>query len=262
MEIGGKILTGAAVTALLAVAGHYATGDGFISGLEHAAQTEMTAQGMDGVTVTFSHDPLSRKALLDGDVSNDVKLSAMNAVSDIPGISSAHWVSDDIARTGPDRSSKQINGGPAVDPAIDAAVKDCQSGVDKVIENKKLSFRSGSAYISPASNKILDEVAAALKPCSGLAIAVGGHTDDAGNAEVNRIMSQERADRVRAGLMERGIPENLITATGYGAQQPLATGSGPEADAQNRRIEFKLSATNGLAANEKETNDANSQQGE
>lgn len=256
MEVGGKILIGAAVTVLLGLAGHYATGDNFISGLEKAAQTEMKARGMDGVTVAFSHDPLSRKALLNGNVSNDEKLSALNAISDIPGVSSAHWVSDDITL------DESITDGPTVDPAIAAAVKDCQGGVDKVIEAKKLNFRSGSAYLSLESNAILDEVAAALKPCSGLAIAVDGHTDNNGNAEVNRIMSQERADRVRAGLIERGIPENLITATGYGAAQPLATGSGAEADAQNRRIEFKLSATNLPAANEKESNDANSQQGE
>ena len=258
MEVGGKILTGVAMTGLLALAGHYANGDSYVSGLENVAQTEMTAQGMDGIKVSFARSPLSRKALLEGDVSNDMKLSAMNAVSDIPGVSSAYWVSDDKAPTG----RAKITDDAAADPVIATAVSTCQSSVDKVIEDKKLSFRSGSAYISPASNKILDEIAAALKPCSGLVIAVGGHTDDAGNAEVNRIMSQERADRVRAGLMERGIPENLITATGYGARQPLATGKGPEADAQNRRIEFKLSAMTKLAGKKKAINDANSQQGE
>lgn len=258
MEVGGKILTGAAVSMVLALAGHYATGEGFISGLEKTAQTEMTAQGMDGVKVSLARDPLSRKALLNGDVPNDIKLKALSAVSDIPGISSAQWAGNALNATEAGADTDQSSdAGPAVDPAIEAALKDCQTGVDTVVESKKLSFRSGSAYLSPESNRILDELAAALKPCSGLAVEVGGHTDNAGNAEVNRILSQERADRVRAGLMERGIPADHITAIGYGALQPLAKGSGPDVAAKNRRIEFKLSV-----AGKKQSNDANSQQGE
>ena len=243
MNVGGKIVTGAAATALLALVGHYTSGDHFVSGLENAARTELTARGMEAVNVSFSHDPLSRKAMLKGDVSDDIKQQALNAVSDIPGVASAHWADDELPVDTADTLTTET------------AVKECQGGIDKVIENKKLSFRSGSAYISPDSNAILDEIAAALKPCSGLVIAVGGHTDDAGDAQVNAIMSQERADRVRAGLIQRGVPESLVTATGYGATQPLVAGSGAEADAQNRRIEFKLSS-----ANEQETNDANSQQ--
>lgn len=258
MEVGGKILTGAVATALVALVGHYTTGDGYISGLENTAQTEMTAQGMDGVKVSLARDPLSRAAVLDGDVSEDIKQKALNAVSAIPGISSAVWFGSDlVANTGPDTGTKTEDGGENIDPETQTAVAKCQSSLDSAMEGKELSFRSGSAYISPASNKILDDVAAVLKPCSGLAVAVGGHTDDNGNAQVNKILSQERADRVRAGLVERGISESLVTATGYGAEQPLAAGSGPEADAQNRRIEFKVQP-----ANKKETNDANSQQGE
>lgn len=258
MEVGGKLLTGAAVTMLLALAAHYTTGEDFISSLEDAAQTELTAQGMDGVKVSLSRDPLSRKALLNGDVSNDTKLKALNAVSDIPGVSSAHWASGASADPGMAANTGRTDiAAPAIDPAIEAALVECQGGVDTVVESQKLSFRSGSAYLSPESNRILDEIAAALKPCPGLAVAVGGHTDNAGNAEVNRILSQERADRVRAGLIERGIPAEHITAIGYGAEQPLASGNGPEAAAQNRRIEFKLTV-----ANTKQSNGANSQQEE
>lgn len=256
MEVGGKILTGAVATAVLALVGHYAVGDRYISGLENTARTEMTAQGMDRVEVTFARDPLSRKAVLDGDVSEDVKQKALNTVSAIPGISNAVWAGSDLA-AGTETNAEPGNGAADVDPATQTAVTKCQGSVDKAMEGKKLSFRSGSAYVSPASNKLLDEVAAALKPCSGLTIAVGGHTDGAGNAQVNKILSQERADRVRAGLIERGMSENLVTATGYGAEQPLATGSGPDAAAQNRRIELKAQS-----ADKKETNDANSQQGE
>ncbi|MEH6757858.1 MAG: OmpA family protein [Parasphingorhabdus sp.] len=256
MEVEGKILTGIAATALLALVGHYGTGDKYISGLENTVKTELTAQGMDSVNVSFAHSPLSRKAVLDGDVSDEVKQKALNAVSEISGVSSAVWVGNGVLAD-TETSIKAGDGGKALDPAAQTVVKKCQASVDKAMEGKKLSFRSGSAYVSPASNKLLDEVAAALKPCSGLTIDVGGHTDGAGNAEVNKILSQERADRVRAGLIERGIAENLVTSTGYGAERPLAKGRGAEADAQNRRIELKA-----RTADAKTSNNENSQQGE
>ena len=259
MEVGGKILTGAAATVLLALVGHVAMGDKLISGLEQKSQTELTAQGMDGVKVAFARDPLSRNAILDGDVADDVKQKAMAAVLAVPGVSSARWQGDnEIGAADPSGGDSTGDTTNAIDPATEEKITQCQDGIDKTIEGKKLNFRSGSAYVSPASNKLLDEVATALKPCAGLAIAVSGHTDNNGDAGVNKILSQERADRVAKGLAERGIAADLITATGYGAEKPLASGSGAAADAQNRRIEFKVQAKSANGGN----NDAAGQQGE
>lgn len=246
MEVGGKLLTGAAATALLALVGHYATSASFVAELENSAQTELTAQGIDGVDVAFSRDPLRRSATLDGEVADDIKQKAMGAVQAILGVSSVRWKGDEEIAN----ANSTDNGDPAViDEETKQKIAKCQGDVDNSIEGKKLSFRSGSAYVSPASNKILDEVAAALKPCSDLAIAVGGHTDDNGDAGVNKILSQERADRVRQGLIDRDIAENLVSAIGYGSEQPLAKGGGADADAQNRRIEFKIQAKNSGGAN-------------
>ncbi len=245
MEVGGKLLTGAAATALLAIVGHFATSDRFVADLENKAQSELTAQGMDGVKVAFARDPLSRKAVLDGDVDDDTKQAALKAVIAVPGVSAAKWQGEQPVATTADASA---DGTTAVDPATQEKITKCQDGVNEIVESKKINFRSGSAYISPVSNKILDEVAEALKPCDGLAIAVGGHTDDNGDAGVNKTMSQERANRVRQGLIDRGIAENLITATGFGSEKPLAKGSGASTDAQNRRIEFTIQAISGASA--------------
>ncbi|MEO9467497.1 OmpA family protein [Parasphingorhabdus sp.] len=243
MEVGGKILTGAAATALLALVGHAISGESYISGLEESVNTELAAQGVEGVTASFSRDPLSRRATLDGDVRDEIKQKALGTVSAIAGVSRANWKgAAPLAASG--------GGAPAL--TSNDGANACQASVDNAIAGEKLNFRSGSAYVSPASNKIIDSVAAALKTCSDFSVAIGGHTDSNGNAEINKSMSQERADRVRSGLIERGISESQVTATGYGSEQPLAEGSGPEADARNRRIEFKVSTSG---------NDANAQQG-
>lgn len=252
MKSASKILTGAVATVVLALVGHAVTGDNFISGLEQKAQTELAARGLDSASVSFGRDPLSRAAILDGEVTDDMKQEALGVVMAIPGVSGASWRGEeDIEATG---DTNMI--APALDSATPETVTNCQNGIDKITTAKNINFRSGSAYVSPASNKILDELAGALKACEGLSIAVEGHTDDNGDRDVNRVMSQERADRIKAGLVERGISESLITATGYGSARPRAKGSDAAADAKNRRIEFRIGS-----ANSPSKNDAKAQQG-
>lgn len=254
MQVGGKILVGAAATMVLALVGHVLTGETFISGLEQQAQAELTARGLDDASVRFGRDPLSRSAVLDGELADDAKQEALNVVKAIPGVSGASWQGDETI------GKAAVEGGsatPEVGSATLQKIAECQDGVDKITESSKISFRSGSAYVSRESNDILDRVAAALKACDGLTIAVEGHTDNNGNRDVNKTMSQERADRIKAGLVERGIPENLVTATGYGSARPRATGTGAAADAQNRRIEFRIGPANGSPQN-----DAKAPQGE
>jgi len=248
MEIGSKILTGAAATVALALVGHAATGESFISGLEQRAQTELAARGLDAATVSLGHAPLSREAVLDGALPEASKPEALAVVMAIPGIASASWKG---------KPAVTADGSDAGPPSPDSEkIARCQAGVDKITESRKISFRSGSAYVSLESRQILDELAKALQACDGLSIAVEGHTDDNGDRDVNRVMSQERADRIKAGLVERGIAESLITATGYGATRPRAEGSGAAADAQNRRIEFRIGPASGAPQN-----DAEAQQG-
>jgi OOP family OmpA-OmpF porin len=252
MEIGSKILTGAAATVALALVGHVATGEDFVSGLEQKAQAELAARGLDAATVSLGHAPLSREAVLDGPLPEASKQQALEVVMDIPGIASASWKGKPpTAVAGGDKDAATV-----LPPADREKIAQCQAGVDKIAENRKISFRSGSAYVSLESRQILDELAKALKACGGLSIAVEGHTDDNGDKDVNRVMSQERADRIKAGLVERGIPDNLITATGYGATRPRAQGSDAAADAQNRRIEFRIGSASGAPQN-----DAEAQQG-
>ena len=258
MEVGGKILVGAAVTVVFGLIGHVVTGERFISGLEQQAQSELAALGLDGAQVSLSRDPLSRSAILDGALTGSAKEEALTAVAAIPGVSDASWKGEAKA----DKSVEDDAAAASVqDLAATGKIAECQNGVDKIIEARKISFRSGSAYVSPESNRILDEVAAVLKPCNGLSIAVEGHTDDNGDAGVNKAMSQERADRIKAGLIERGLSGNLISATGYGSTRPKAKGADAAADAQNRRIEFRIGSANNRQKSAPQ-NGAKAQQGE
>ena len=170
----------------------------------------------------------------------------------VPGVSSASWRRKQAMETATDDKSAK----PAVASADDQKVATCQTEVDKIVESRKIQFRPGSPYVTLEARQILDRLAGALKNCDDLSIAVEGHTDDNGDKDVNRVMSQERADRIKAGLVERGISENRITATGFGSSRPRAKGSDAAADAQNRRIEFRIGTAGGASQN-----DAEAQQG-
>ena len=62
-----------------------------------------------------------------------------------------------------------------------------------------------------------------------------------GRWEDNWQLSQARAlSVVRFMIDELGFAPDRLAATGFGEWQPIAEGDTPEARAQNRRIELKL----------------------
>jgi OOP family OmpA-OmpF porin len=74
----------------------------------------------------------------------------------------------------------------------------------------------------------------------GAVIEVRGHTDDAGDAQVNELLSRVRAESVREALIDAGAPPSKLRAEGYGSQRPVASNSRPEGRVLNRRIDFHV----------------------
>lgn len=120
-----------------------------------------------------------------------------------------------------------------------SAIATCQSAVDKAVAGRTLSFRSGSAYLSPQSNRIIRNVAGALKQCAGLRIEIGGHGNATGTAAINQAMSEERAKRVRDALVIRGVSPDVLSVKAYGASKP--TNAANARDPANRRVVFSVS---------------------
>ena len=57
---------------------------------------------------------------------------------------------------------------------------------------------------------------------------------------MNKQLSQDRADSVKAYFVEKGIDSGRISTIGFGADRPVADNKKPAGRAKNRRIEFKL----------------------
>jgi OmpA-OmpF porin, OOP family len=106
---------------------------------------------------------------------------------------------------------------------------------------KNILFVTGSAKLQTKSYKGLNEVAQIMKDNPGMSLAIDGHTDNVGTEEKNQILSDNRANSVKAYLVSKGIEESRITAQGHGEMEPIADNKTAAGRQQNRRSELKLS---------------------
>jgi OmpA-OmpF porin, OOP family len=113
-----------------------------------------------------------------------------------------------------------------------------------------VNFKSGSSVLSPESKATLDQIASKAMNAKGYVLEVSGYADSRGSINLNRQLSQRRADAVIRYLVEsHSIPlRRIVTPFGYGETNPVAENETREGRAQNRRVEIKLLVNKGLTA--------------
>lgn len=105
-------------------------------------------------------------------------------------------------------------------------------------------FGTGSAELLPGATRLLSGIFQILSENPQYDIDIQGHTDDrpintpkfASNWELSAI----RATTVLRYLIEKGISEERLTATGFAGLRPLAGNDTLEERRKNRRVEFVL----------------------
>lgn len=229
------ILAGALATIVLGAASQIAQGPALVAKLDSAAEAALGGAGASGVTARFRTGEgwvTRHPTLSGGDTLDDaIRVRAAEAVSAIPGVGGVHWAPS---------LRRRIAAASETAPALH-----CQQDVEAVVKARSIRFAEGSAALDPASEEVLDEVAAALGPCVGSIIAITGHTDGAGDEPANVALSFARAEAVRSALVGRGIPADGLRARGVGSAKPLV--GLDKTDTANRRIEFSVIATVPLA---------------
>jgi len=121
----------------------------------------------------------------------------------------------------------------------------CPDGVpvrvtaERIEISEKIFFEFDKAIIKVESHELLMALARTiLEHPEVKAVEIGGHTDAKGSAKYNRELAQSRAEAVRDYLVSQGVMGSLLTAVGYGKDEPLMSGDSEEANAANRRVEF------------------------
>lgn len=100
-------------------------------------------------------------------------------------------------------------------------------------------FDVNKTDIKTESHAALEEVSKYLQSNPSAKIIVAGHTDNAGNFEFNRDLSQRRAKSVVDYLVsKKGISQERLVPFGASFAAPVVSNATEEGKAKNRRVEL------------------------
>jgi outer membrane protein OmpA-like peptidoglycan-associated protein len=107
---------------------------------------------------------------------------------------------------------------------------------------QQIHFEQDSSTILGDSNALLEQIADTLAHNPGITqVEIQGHTDDTGNPQHNKSLSEARANAVLDWLVAHGIDAGRLVARGYGQEHPLSPNVTPQGRARNRRVQFMIS---------------------
>lgn len=135
----------------------------------------------------------------------------------------------------------KMPGKPSSDPKRNGCPTYIQEDGTVVRVLQQVHFAFGTARILPESFPVLQEVADYLKSNKAIKkMSIEGHTDNKGKADLNKRLSQERANSVMTWLVQHGVEQGRLEAHGYGMERPIEENDTDAGRAKNRRVEFKI----------------------
>jgi OOP family OmpA-OmpF porin len=102
-----------------------------------------------------------------------------------------------------------------------------------------IQFEFNSGILKTDSYPIMDKAAAAMKMDVTVKFVLNGHASAEGTAAHNMSLSVERANAVKAYLVNAGVSMDNLTAKGFGDTKPIADNSTEAGRVINRRVEIK-----------------------
>lgn len=109
-----------------------------------------------------------------------------------------------------------------------------------ILSMSDILFAVNKADLKADLKTSLAKVAGILSVYQQFNVSIEGNTDNTGSEEHNMKLSQQRADNVKAFLVEQGIAEDRLTAKGLGMTMPVADNSTKEGRQKNRRVDLVI----------------------
>jgi len=101
-------------------------------------------------------------------------------------------------------------------------------------------FETGSARLRPGAADRLRPLASYLAANPEVPVRIDGHTDSVGGDAANQLLSERRAESVRAALTAMGGGEGEFVVAGHGETMPAASNADAAGRQLNRRVEVTL----------------------
>jgi len=106
------------------------------------------------------------------------------------------------------------------------------------INMENIYFQTDSYDLLEESFPELDKLVNILNKNPSIRIQIQGHTDDEGNENYNKSLSELRANSVKEYILDQGIDPTRLESMGFGLSKPVATNQSEEGRQANRRVEF------------------------
>ncbi|WP_277111779.1 OmpA family protein [Chryseobacterium taklimakanense] len=123
-----------------------------------------------------------------------------------------------------------------------AEVERVGEGIKVTLPESIVNFAFDSAGLTASGKANLDKLSEVLKNNPDTNINIYGHTDSKGTDAYNQGLSERRAASVKDYLVSKGIASSRMFAMGVGEKEPVATNDTEAGRAQNRRVEFAITA--------------------
>ena len=123
-----------------------------------------------------------------------------------------------------------------------AEVERVNEGIKVTMKENMVNFAFNSSELSSATKTNLDKLAKVLVNNPDTNINIYGHTDSKGTDAYNMTLSEKRANSVVNYLASHGVKKNRMFAKGMGESDPVATNKTEAGRAENRRVEFAITA--------------------
>lgn len=136
-----------------------------------------------------------------------------------------------------------------------AQVERVGEGIKLVLGENSVRFNVAKSTLTPTAQANLDKLVPVFKEYADTNITIYGHTDSDGADEFNYKLSEQRSNSVKNYLIAKGITAERFITKGLGELEPIAANETVEGKAQNRRVEFAITA------NEKMVQDAQKEAG-
>ena len=121
----------------------------------------------------------------------------------------------------------------------------------KVTMLNEILFPEGGYEIDQKGKGTLNKIVPVLSNLQNQRVVVNGYTDNVPIAPAYRWrfpsnweLSTARATDVVRYLVQQGVNPAILSATGYGEQNPVASNDTPQGRRQNRRVEIVITAMN------------------